>query len=99
MVVDYPGSGPLRRFTAGELRAMAREAGLVVRRIRGIHMLTDLIPSTVLHRPRPPRPLGALFAGLAAADAGLRRLPGTFRVASSLVVLAVKPARPASPGG
>jgi hypothetical protein len=89
-VVRYPGYGPLRLFTTQELGTMLGASGLVVERVWGIHMLTNLIPSTVLHRPRLARPLGGLYRALAAADGALRRLPGTHRLANSVVVLARK---------
>lgn len=86
--LPYPGYGSLRFFTTTELEALLREAGLRPLRVWGIHMLTNLIPSTVLHRARLGRPLAAFFAGLGAIDDGLRRLPGTHRLANSLVILA-----------
>lgn len=89
-LVDYPGYGRLRLFTRRELAAMLAGAGLTVERLAGVHMLTNLIPSTVLHRPRLPRGAGPLYRALARADDGLRRLPGTWRLANSLVVVAVK---------
>jgi hypothetical protein len=54
----------------------------------GIHVLTNLIPSTVLHRERLTRPLATLYRILCTVDDGLRRLPGATRLANSLVVLA-----------
>lgn len=97
-VVRYPGYGAIRLFTMSELASMLGAAGLAVERARGIHMATNLIPSTVLHRPRLGRGLAAAFRALAALDGALRRLPGTHRLANSLVVLARKrpPAAPAA---
>lgn len=90
--LEYPGYGPLRLFTLAELRALLSAGGLVPVRTWGIHRLTNLIPSTVLHRPRLGRALGALYRGLAAADDALRRWPGSARLANSVVVLAEKAA-------
>jgi MPBQ/MSBQ methyltransferase len=92
--LDYPGYGRLRLFTTRELRGLARAAGLVPVRTWGIHMLTNLIPSTVLHRPRLGRPLGAFYRALCAADDALRRLPGSHRFANSVIVLAERAAEP-----
>ncbi len=89
-VVPYPGYGRLRLFTTAELRAMLEASGLTMERTWGIHMLTNLIPSTVLHRPRLGRPLAGLYRALAITDAALRRLPGAHRMANSVVVLARK---------
>jgi len=87
-VITYPGYGALRLFTAPELRAMLREAGLQPLRTWGIHGLTSLIPSTVLHRARLPAAVGPFFRALCALDGAVRRLPGSARIACSLVVLA-----------
>ncbi|HSE92823.1 MAG TPA: methyltransferase domain-containing protein [Methylomirabilota bacterium] len=87
-VVPYPGYGALRLFTLAELRAMLRHAGLEPVRTWGIHATTPLIPSTVLHRRRLPGPVATLFRGLCALDDAVRRLPGSARVASSVVLLA-----------
>lgn len=84
----YPGYGPLRLFTTAELRRLLAAAGLTVRRRWGIHTLTNLLPSTVLHRPRLGRFTGLLFRGLAAADDLLRPWPGLATLANSLVLLA-----------
>lgn len=99
-VLDYPfpvaHGAPetmrLRLFTIAGLDALLRAAGL--RRVRtwGIHGITNLIPSTVLHRARLGRVLAALFRALCIADDALRRVPAAARIANSVVVLAVKPA-------
>jgi SAM-dependent methyltransferase len=90
VVTSYPGYGRLRLFRRAELDALLRGAGLVPRRVWGIHVLTNLIPSTVLHRPRLPRGLAPVYRGLAALDDALRPLAPHARLANSLVVLAVK---------
>jgi ubiquinone/menaquinone biosynthesis C-methylase UbiE len=86
--VHYPGYGELRLFSVGEVRALLDRAGLEPARMWGIHVLTNLIPSTVLHRERLTRPLATLYRILCTVDDGLRRLPGATRLANSLVVLA-----------
>ena len=86
--VHYPGYGSLRLFSVGEVRALLDTAGLESARMWGIHAITNLIPSTVLHRERLARPLAILYRILCSLDDGLRRLSGAARLANSLVVLA-----------
>lgn len=86
--IDYPGYGRLRLFTRDELAAMFAEAGLRPVRWWGIHSITNLIPSTVLHRERLGSLTAALYRRLCVLD---RRLgasaPGRL-MGNSLVVLA-----------
>jgi hypothetical protein len=56
----------------------------------GVHSATGLLPSTVLHRPRLPGALRAVYAALCAVDGWVTRLPAARGLASSLVVLARK---------
>lgn len=86
--VHYPGYGAIRLFSVDEVRALLDEAGLEPSRTWGIHMLTNLIPSTVLHREDLPRPVTALYRILCSVDNGLRRLSSATLLANSLVVLA-----------
>jgi SAM-dependent methyltransferase len=86
--VHYPGYGPLRLFSVGEVRALLDAAGLEPARMWGIHAITNLIPSPVLHRERLARPLAILYRILCSVDDGLRRLSGATGLANSLVVLA-----------
>jgi ubiquinone/menaquinone biosynthesis C-methylase UbiE len=94
---DYPVTLPdgaqgymrLRLFTMAELAAMLGAAGLVVGRTWGIHAVTNLIPSTVLHRTALPAPLAPVYRALCALDGALG--PVTARCANSVVVLAAKP--------
>jgi SAM-dependent methyltransferase len=86
--VPYPGYGPLWLFTHRELAGMLRAAGLVPRRAWGVHGITNLIPSTVLHRPRLPRALAAAYRGLRRADIALAGAAPGRALANSLVVLA-----------
>ena len=78
----------LRLFTMTELETMLRAAGLTPLRVWGIHGVTNLIPSTVLHRDRLARPVAALFALLARIDGAVGARPPGRWLANSLVVLA-----------
>jgi SAM-dependent methyltransferase len=88
--VTYPGYGPLHLFTRGELRTLLAGAGLRPVRWWGIHALTNLIPSPVLHRRRLGAVAGTLFRRLCPLDARLSH-SWMSRLANSLVVLADKP--------
>jgi SAM-dependent methyltransferase len=90
--LEYPGYGPLRLFTIGELARLLRAAGCAPLRTWGIHSVTNLLPSTVLHRQRLGRGTAAVYAVLRAADRAVAGLRGAARVANSLVVLARKDA-------
>jgi SAM-dependent methyltransferase len=94
-VLPYPGYGPLTLFTARDLGARLRTAGLRVQRTWGIHAVTNLIPSTVLHRPRLARPVAALYRVLRAIDA----VAAPVAFANSIVTLAVKPQTTATATG
>jgi SAM-dependent methyltransferase len=89
--VTYPGYGPLRLFTRAELRAMLARAGLRPVRWWGIHWVTNLIPSTILHRDTLGPATGVLYRWLRALDARLCASSLAARTANSLVVLAEKP--------
>ena len=86
----YPGYGALRLFTVAELLRLLRTEGLEPVRVWGIHSITNLLPSTVLHRARLGRRLAVVYRILRGADRALAaRWPAT-RLANSLVVLARK---------
>lgn len=91
-VVDYPGYARLRLFTMAEIAPMLRAAGLVPRRVVGIHGATNLIPSTVLHRGQLPRGLHGAYRALCTLDRTLGATPA-WRIANSVVVIASKRAR------
>jgi SAM-dependent methyltransferase len=85
-----------RLFTAAELARELEAASLRPRRRWGIHSVTNIIPSTVLHRPDGAGWRRRAFESLAALE---RRLAGTWPVNAlgcSLLVLAEKE-RPAGP--
>ena len=91
--MDYPGYPRLRLFTQSEFVRLLAAAGLSPARAWGLHSVTNVIPSTVLHRPRLGRTMGACYRGLCVLD---RSLAATFAgrgLANSLVVLATKPDR------
>jgi len=86
----YPGYPPLRLFTRKELDRLLRAAGLTPLRAWGLHGVTNLVPSTVLHRPRLGRLTGALYRTLRGLDGALATTAAGRALANSLVVLAVK---------
>jgi len=89
--MDYPGYPRLRLFTLPELSRLLAAAGLSPARTWGLHSVTNVIPSTVLHRPQLGRGMGACYRALCTLD---RALAATFagrRLANSLVILATKP--------
>jgi ubiquinone/menaquinone biosynthesis C-methylase UbiE len=98
--VDYPVALPdggqeymrLRLFTMTEIARMLRTAHLVPRRVVGIHGVTNLIPSPVLHRDRLSGPVARLYRALAAIDRGLGETPA-WRIANSVVVVATRSSR------
>ncbi|HZS32476.1 MAG TPA: class I SAM-dependent methyltransferase [Methylomirabilota bacterium] len=97
--IAYPGYPPLRLFTRRELDGFLARAGLVPVRAWGIHGATNLIPSTILHRPRLGARLARVYAGLRRLD---RALAGTVlgrATGNSLVVLARKAAAAGPPPG
>ena len=69
---------------------MLATAGLHPLRGWGIHAVTNVIPSTILHRERLGPLLGAAFRRLRAVDARLSRCALVQRLANSLVILAEK---------
>jgi hypothetical protein len=56
----------------------------------GLHAATNIIPSTVLHRPRLPRGLAGVYRTLRRVDAALGATAPARALANSLVVLAVR---------
>jgi SAM-dependent methyltransferase len=101
LTIDYPCALPgeasayteLRLFTATELAAHLRAAGLVPVRAWGIHAVTNVLPSTRLQRPLG-RALGGLFRALRAADAFVAERPPGRWLANSLVVAARRSTAP-----
>ena len=92
LAIDYEGA-PLRLFTTTELGEMLAATGLVPLRRWGIHWATNVIPSTILHRPRLGRMTAMLYRRLRAIDRRFAAAPLAQRVSNSLVILAGKTAR------
>jgi ubiquinone/menaquinone biosynthesis C-methylase UbiE len=88
--VSYPGYGRLRLFTRNELSTMLTGAGLRPLRWWGIHSVTNLIPSTILHRDKLNAVTAAIYRRLQTLDVRWSASPIAARVANSLVVLARK---------
>ena len=86
--LTYPGYGPLWLFTRRELATMLAAAGLAPVRTWGLHNITNLLPSTLLHRQRVPRTLAAAFRALCRLDARVVATAPARALANSLVVLA-----------
>jgi SAM-dependent methyltransferase len=91
--IDYPGYPRLRLFTQRELRRLLGQAGLTPVRTWGLHSVTNVIPSTTLHRERLPRPMAALYRTLRSLDRALAGTRAACRLSNSLVVLATKTSR------
>ena len=90
--VDYPGYPRLRLFTDRELRAMFLGSGLRVEQAWGIHAITNLMPSPVLHRSRLPAALRPLYRTLRSADSWIGSSRPMRAIAAHGVVLARKTA-------
>lgn len=68
---------PLKLFGVAELQDALLAAGLRPRRRWGIHAVTNVLPSTILHRPLASRTLRGLFEAAAAVE---RRVSGRWPV-------------------
>ena len=88
--MDYPGYPRLRLFTRPELDRLLGQAGLVPVRAWGLHSVTNVIPSTVLHRARLGRATDVLYRGLRPLDRALAGTGTGRRFANSLVMLAAR---------
>ena len=88
--VDYPGYPRLRLFTDRELRTMFESSGLRVEQAWGIHVVTNLMPSPVLHRPRLPTVLRPLYRALRSVDSRVGSSRPMRAIAAHGVVLARK---------
>jgi MPBQ/MSBQ methyltransferase len=91
--VDYPfelASGetvnlPIIVFSISELEKTFDKAGLVVRDKMGIHSITNLIPSTMLHQPEPGKVLSALTHFLMSIEKKLSRYWPIWRLGCSVI--------------
>jgi SAM-dependent methyltransferase len=88
--VDYPGYPRLRLFTDQELGTMFERSGLRVEQAWGIHAVTNLVPSPVLHRPRLPAALRPLYRALRSTDSRVGSSRPMRAIAAHGVVLARK---------
>lgn len=88
--IEYPGYGSLRLFTMRELGAMLRSAGLEMIRTWGVHSVTNVIPSTSLHRERLPGALARVYRALCTLDARLGGSAVGRNFANTAVLLARK---------
>ena len=86
--IDYPGYPRLRLFSRAALDRLLGNAGLVPVRMWGLHSVTNVIPSTILHRVRLGRAAGTLYRGLRTLDRALAGTGPGRAFANSLVVLA-----------
>ena len=88
--VDYPSYPRLRLFTDRELGVMFQRSGLRIEQAWGIHAITNVMPSTVLHRSRLPAPLRPLYRALRSADARVGSSRAVRAIAAHGVMLARK---------
>ena len=79
-----PADGTRRRFTAEQLDALVRDAGLVVEQLHGVRVVSDLVPSAVLDTE--PRAAAALLS----LERALSDRPPFRDLATSLHLLAVR---------
>src|SRR5262245_37648718 len=86
--VDYPGYPRLRLFTNRELGAMLRGSGLRVEQAWGVHAVTNVLPSPVLHRPRLSAPLRPLYRALRSVDSRVGSSRALRAIAAHGVMLA-----------
>jgi len=91
--LSYPGYGVLRLFGMAEIVRLLRAAGLEPVRVWGFHSITNVLPSTLLHRARLGRRTAVAYRLLRRADRALASFGPVARCANSLVVLARKDAR------
>jgi len=80
----------LKLFSAKELTRELQKVGLIIEKRWGLHVLTNLIPSTILHKPNPSRPLQKLFNRLASIEKRFNRFWPFSSFGCSLLVLACK---------
>jgi SAM-dependent methyltransferase len=88
--LPYPGYGTLRLFSTTDLRRRLDAVGLTCRRTWGLHTITNLIPSTMLHRPTIPGPLAAFYRVLKALDTRASETALGRALSNGVVVLSSK---------
>jgi len=87
---DASVSMPLRLFTAVELGEELQSRGLAEEKRWGLHVTTNLIPSTILHKANPSRPLTIIFRALARLEKKVNGRWPPNALGCSLLVLARK---------
>lgn len=96
--IDYPfvlesgetATMPLKLFTARELNRELEGLGLVVQKRWGLHFLTNLLPSTVLHRADAGPLVRTIFRQLASLERLVYSVWPFNALACSLLVMAEK---------
>lgn len=96
--LDYPFhklSGELalmriRLFTRAELSCLLSDVGVAWSKSYGIHVITNLIPSTVLHKGNPWKPTKFLFAALSSLESEVHGIRPLNEWGNSIVVIGYK---------
>jgi SAM-dependent methyltransferase len=91
--IDYPGYPRLRLFTRRELGRFLGQAGLTPVRTWGLHSVTNVIPSTVLHHAPLHRMTEVFYRTLRSLDRALAATRLACGLSNSLVILAAKAQR------
>lgn len=86
---------PLKLFTPSELRMQLHRAGLLEDERWGLHVVTNVIPSTILHNSDPGKLTQRLFVCLASFEKLVNHVWPFNAFACSLLVSAHKPERKA----
>ena len=84
---------PLKLFSGIELRRELHSVGLIEDKKWGLHALTNLIPSTILHRSNPSARTRAVFSALASLEKRVNQKWPVNDFACSVLVLAHKQAQ------
>jgi len=80
----------LKLFSAKEINRELQNVGLIVEKRWGLHVLTNLLPSTLLHKSNPSRLLKIVFTRLASIEKRLNQFWRFNAFGCSLLVLARK---------
>jgi ubiquinone/menaquinone biosynthesis C-methylase UbiE len=83
-------SMPLKLFTSKEIRKAMKSRGLFVDKSWGLHGITNIIPSTILHKPDPGRFAKAFFPILSSLEMRMNHLRPLRSFGCSLLVCAHK---------
>jgi len=80
----------LKLFTTDELKQELQSVGVVQNKLWGLHVLTNLIPSTILHKSNPGKLLRVTFGALAFLEKRVYSYWPFHSLGCSLLVLAHK---------